>query len=144
MHVYCTMLSALSKMCCFFRSGDMDFSVAPEPRLGLAWIWLKVSVKKLDLCNFSKSLYLKNFANTSFLKNFEKDHWQNSILMGNLQVFLSTMSPEGHFQPKDWSKICKICQKWPKSSLYYVFFTVCKKYLPYSRYCKTLLNRSPS
>ena len=75
----------------------------------------------LGLLSFSKSSYLKNSANTSFLKNFEKDHWQSTVLMGKFQFFLSTMAPKGHFQPKDWSKMFKICQKWPKSWLYIGF-----------------------
>ena len=56
---------------------------------------------RLGSLSFSKSSGLKNSANTSFLKNFEKDHWQSTVLMGKFQFFLSTMAPEGHFQPKD-------------------------------------------
>ena len=50
---------------------------------------------------FSKSSGLKNSANTGFLKNFEKDHWPSTVLMGKFKFFLSTMAPEGHFQPED-------------------------------------------
>ena len=56
---------------------------------------------RLGSLSFSKSSGLKNSAHTSFLKNFEKDHWQKTVLMGKFQFFLSTMAPEGHFQPKD-------------------------------------------
>ena len=61
----------------------------------------KLSSAPLGSLSFSKSSYLENSANTSFLKNFEKDHWQSTVLMGKFQFFLSTMAPEGHFQPKD-------------------------------------------
>ena len=80
---------------------------------------------RLSSLSFSKSSGLKNFANTSFLKNFEKDHWQSTVLIGKFQFFLFTMAPEGHFQPKDWSKMLRICQKWLKSRLYYVFCNAC-------------------
>ena len=56
---------------------------------------------RLGSLSFPKSSGLKNSANMSFLKNFEKDHWQSTVLMGKFQFFLSTMAPEGHFQPKD-------------------------------------------
>ena len=85
---------------------SVDSSVAPEPRLGSVWLgfgssfWSKSSAR-LGSLSFSKSSGLKNSANTSFLKNFEKDHWQSTVLMGKFQFFLSTMAPEGHFQPKD-------------------------------------------
>jgi hypothetical protein len=51
--------------------------------------------------NFSKSAYLKNLLFTSFLKTSEKDHWQSTVLMEKIQVFLLIMAPKGHFQPKD-------------------------------------------
>ena len=79
-------------------------SVAPEPRLGSVWLGLARAFgqkARLGWLSFCKSSYLKNSANTSFLKNFEKDHWQSTVLMGKFQFFLSTMAPEGHFQPKD-------------------------------------------
>ena len=76
---------------------------------------------RLGSLSFSKSSGLKNSANMSFLKNFKKDHCQSTVLMGKFQIFLSTMAPEGHFQPKDWSKMLRICQK--GSNLGYTMFS---------------------
>ena len=100
-------------------------SVAPEPRLGSVLARAFGQKARLGSLSFSKSSCLKNSANTSFLKNFEKDHWQSTVLMRKFQFFLSTMAPEGHFQLKDWSKMLKICQKWLKYMLYYVFCNAC-------------------
>ena len=70
-------------------------SVAPEPRLGSARIWLELLVKKLGSARpiFQKAR-IRKFLLT---RAYEKDHWHSTFLIEKIQVFLSTMAPEGNF-----------------------------------------------
>ena len=96
------------------------FSVALKPRLSLVWLgfgssfWSKSSTR-LGSVTFSKSSVSKNSANTSFLRLPKKIIGKAPFWWEKFQVFLSTMAFKGHFQPQDWSKISKICQKWPSA-----------------------------
>ena len=69
---------------------------------------------RLGSLNFSKSSFLKNLLIRAFWRLLKKIIGKALLWWEKIQVFLFTMAPMGHFQPKDWSKIYKICQKWPK------------------------------
>ena len=72
-------------------------SVAPEPKLGLDLARAFGQKAQLSSPDISKKLVLEIFPNTSFFRTFEKDHWHSTFLIEKIQVFLSTMTPEGHF-----------------------------------------------